>query len=57
MNAKKAKALRKAAEKYTKHLPDVSYTDGRLGECTRGAYRALKRQRWIDRRESATIAE
>ena len=42
MNAKKARRLRQQARKYTPHLPEVSYQDGRLGECTRGAYRALK---------------
>jgi len=54
MNAKKARKLRQQARKYTPHLPEVSYQDHvrvaclmptesvRLGECTRGAYRALK---------------
>lgn len=51
----KLKKLRRAAEKYTKHLPDYELkapdkvkalnTKGTqvLGECTRGAYKALKR--------------
>ena len=42
MNSKKAKALRRQARQYTQHLPDVAYAHGRLGECTRGAYQALK---------------
>lgn len=42
MNAKRAKALRRQARQYTQHLPEVTYHDGRLGECTRGAYQALK---------------
>ena len=42
MNAKKARKLRQQARRYTQHLPEVSYHDGRLGECTRGAYQALK---------------
>ncbi len=29
----------------TEHLPDVVYSNGRLGECTKGAYRAIKEGR------------
>jgi len=53
MNARKAKALRKQARQYTPHLPEHDYTETattRLGECTRGAYQALKRQRFNDNR-------
>ena len=53
MNAKKAKALRKKAKKYTQHLPDIDYTPTvttRLGECTRGAYKALKSECFSDNR-------
>ena len=53
MNAKKAKALRKQAIKYTQHLPETEYTTtatARLGECTRGAYKALKTGRFSDAR-------
>ena len=53
MNAKKAKALRKQARKYTQHLPDVEYTEtvtARLGECTKGAYKALKSGHFSDAR-------
>ncbi len=50
MNAKKAKALRKQAKQYTQHLPERTYTGNRLGECTRGAYKALKSQRFNDNR-------
>lgn len=50
MNAKKAKALRKQAKQYTPHLPDRTYYGNKLGECTRGAYKALKQQRFIDGR-------
>ena len=47
----KLKAIRRDAERYTAHLPDITYHDGKtiktgaviLGECTRGAYKALKR--------------
>ena len=45
MNAKKAKKLRRQADKYTPHLDHTRYIPGktaRLGECTKGAYRALK---------------
>lgn len=58
MNAKKAKALRKQAKQYTKHLPDTAYTETvttKLGECTRGAYKALKSARFNDKRLSATM--
>jgi len=55
MNSKKAKSLRRKARQYTQHLPEVKYDGSRLGECTRGAYKALKRQRFNDRRESATM--
>lgn len=50
MNAKKAKALRKQAKQYTQHLPDRTYDGKRLGECTRGAYKALKTARFNDKR-------
>lgn len=50
MNAKKAKALRKQAKQYTQHLPERTYTGNRLGECTRGAYKALKSARFNDNR-------
>lgn len=47
MNAKKAKAIRRKAKQLTGHLPDVSQRkDGgtvMLGECKKGAYKALKR--------------
>ena len=55
MNAKKAKALRKQARQYTQHLPERTYDGNRLGECTRGAYKALKSARFTDRRQSATM--
>lgn len=58
MNGKQAKKLRKQARKYTEHLPDTSYQDGRgkkLGECTRGAYQALKLGRVKDQRNAATM--
>lgn len=45
MNAKKAKQLRRLAERYTSGAPNLSYHEGktaRLAECTRGAYQALK---------------
>lgn len=45
MNAKKAKAARRKARSMTDHLPDVVYSKGRLGECTRGAYQAIKEGR------------
>lgn len=57
MNSKKAKALRRQAKQYTQHLPEVAYKDGKLGECTKGAYRALKRGRVADKRESGILAE
>lgn len=47
MNAKKAKAIRRKAKQYTGHLDEIiTYKkDGTvvLGECQRGAYKALKR--------------
>lgn len=47
MNAKRAKAIRRKAEKYTEHLPELSIkSNGKttvLGECKRGAYKALKK--------------
>lgn len=55
MNAKKVKALRKAAKQYTQSLPEATYTGEqtrRLGESTRGAYRALKSGRFADNRVS-----
>jgi hypothetical protein len=48
MNAKKAKALRRRARQLTEHLPERLTIDGkteRLGECKRGAYKALKEGR------------
>ena len=57
MNAKAAKRLRRQAKQYTQHLPEVTYSGNRLGECTKGAYRALKRGRVADKRESGTIPE
>jgi hypothetical protein len=45
MNAKKAKQLRKRARELTQHLPEQTYRQAptiRLGECTKGAYKALK---------------
>ena len=53
MNAKKAKQARRMARKYTEHLPDTDYTGtttAKLGECTRGAYKALKSGRFKDAR-------
>ena len=49
MNAKKAKKLRARANALTKHLPEKAYLPqdrARLGECTRGAYLALKSGRY-----------
>lgn len=49
MNAKKAKRLRKRAQELTRHAPDTIYHNTktqRLGECTKGAYRALKSGRF-----------
>ena len=61
MNAKKAKALRRRAKELTSHAPQESYHPDRikdklgndkgqktrlLGECTKGAYRALKSGRF-----------
>lgn len=46
--ATKLKALRKTARESTKHLASETYeqkhtiTQRKLGECTKGAYRALK---------------
>lgn len=48
MNAKKAKAIRRRAKQLTEHLPERVATGGkteRLGECKRGAYKALKEGR------------
>ena len=45
MNAKKAKAIRRRARELTPGYAQESYRDGKtvyLGECTKGAYRALK---------------
>lgn len=50
----KLKKLRRDAERYTQHLPDYATKSSKvktigtqgtvqLGECTRGAYKALKR--------------
>ncbi len=47
MNAKKAKAIRRKAKQCTGHLPEnTERKQGKtvvLGECQRGAYKALKR--------------
>lgn len=47
MNSKKAKAIRRRAKELTAHLPEHSTIDigktKRLGECKRGAYKALKK--------------
>lgn len=48
MNAKQAKRLRRKAEKCTEQLPTQTYIKSktkRLGECTKGAYKALKKGR------------
>lgn len=49
MNAKKAKAARRKARSLTQHLPEhnwlTQHGTHRLGECTRGAYRAIKEGR------------
>jgi hypothetical protein len=46
MNAKKAKKIRRRARQLTQHLPEHCYREegkqSKLGECTRGAYQALK---------------
>lgn len=58
MNAKKAKQLRQHARRRTQHLPDHSYTETpttRLGECTRGAYKALKSGKFKLAAESVTL--
>lgn len=44
----KLKELRRLAERATAHMPDEKYdtvtrTTKRLGECTKGAYKALKK--------------
>lgn len=62
MNAKKAKALRRRAKAATQGLPEESYIERkthpqyvnsprqkRLGECTKGAYKALKSGRFVVR--------
>lgn len=46
--AKRLKEARRLAERTTEHLPDAKYdtvtrTTRQLGECTKGAYRALKK--------------
>ncbi len=49
MNAKKAKQLRRRARRLTQHLNEAEYIEGktvRLGECTKGAYKALKTERF-----------
>ena len=47
MNAKKAKAARRDAKRLTAHLPEHNWLTPhgthQLGECQRGAYKALKR--------------
>ena len=43
--ATKLKKLRRLAERATKHLDAETYTEAptrKLGECTKGAYKALK---------------
>lgn len=54
MNAKKAKKIRRRARELTAHLPELSRKEiegnrltkqSVLGECQRGAYKALKRGR------------
>jgi len=55
VNAKQARKLRQKARQYTKHLPERTYEAGRLGECQRGAYKALKSGAVQDRRESGSI--
>jgi hypothetical protein len=58
MNAKQAKRLRQRAKQLTPHLPHEDYREGkttRLGECTRGAYKALKSRRFRIVDESATL--
>jgi len=55
MNSKKAKALRRAARQYTQNLPEENYTGTKtrkLGESTKGAYRALKPGQFADNRVS-----
>lgn len=45
MNSKQARKLRKRAREATQHLPEAYYRGAatkRLGECQRGAYKALK---------------
>ena len=45
MNSKQARRLRKRAREATQHLPEAYYRGAatkRLGECQRGAYKALK---------------
>lgn len=58
MNAKKAKQLRQQARRRTQHLLDCTYTETgttRLGECTRGAYKALKSGKFKVLQESVTL--
>ena len=54
MNAKKAKQIRRRARELTAHLPELSRKEVKsnrltkqsvLGECQRGAYKALKKGR------------
>lgn len=54
MNAKKAKQIRRRAKELTSHLPELTIKDidsnrltkqSVLGECQRGAYKALKKGR------------
>lgn len=54
MNAKKAKKIRRRARELTAHLPELSRKEVEsnrltkqsvLGECQRGAYKALKKGR------------
>lgn len=54
MNAKKAKKMRRKAQELTAHLPEITRRDiesnrytkqSVLGECQRGAYKAIKKGR------------
>jgi len=54
MNAKKAKKMRRKARELTAHLPELERRDiesnrytkqSVLGECQRGAYKAIKKGR------------
>lgn len=54
MNSKKAKKIRRRAKELTEHLPEITRKEVEsnrltkqsvLGECQRGAYKALKKGR------------